>query len=384
MSRPPMNAFKGDILVVDDTPDNLRLLSAMLTRHGFEVRKAINGQGAIASAQADAPDLILLDIKMPEMEGYEVCQRLKTDVRTRDVPVIFISALDDVMDKVRAFASGGVDYVTKPFQEAEVVARIENQLNLQKLQRQLLEQNAELARSNRELEQFAYVVSHDLQQPLQSIIGFSKLLLLKNQDRFDETTSDYLNRMVESGNRMQRLIQDLLAYAQVGKQDTPFQVVDCNLILDQVLDHLHSVLSEKKVVITRECLPTVIGNETKLIQLLQNLIGNAIKFTRPDITPQIRISIEQQDDEWVFSIHDNGIGIDSQNLEKVFEVFYRAHSKIRYAGTGIGLATCKKIVEIHGGRIWVESQIQVGTTFYFTLPADLPTDWAADPASPAQ
>lgn len=367
MSHASIDTVKGDILVVDDTPDNLRLLSAMLAKHGFEVRKAINGKGAIASAQADAPDLILLDIKMPEMEGYEVCQHLKADLRTQAVPVIFISALDDVMDKVKAFASGGVDYITKPFQEAEVMARIEHQLNLQQLQQQLMKQNEELARSNRELEQFAYVVSHDLQQPLQSITGFSQHLIVKHQHSLDETAHHYLSRMIDSGSRMQRLIQDLLTYAQVGKQDETFASVDCNIVLKQVLDNLDITISEKRVELTCDTLPTIWGIETKLIQLFQNLISNAIKFTRPDTIPQIKLSVEQRDQDWLFGVHDNGIGIDSQNLEKVFEVFHRIHPTNQYPGTGIGLATCQKIVEIHGGEIWVESHVDVGTTVYFTV-----------------
>jgi len=359
--------FRGDILIVDDTPDNLRLLSAMLTKQGFEVRKALNGPAAIASTQADAPDLILLDIKMPEMEGYEVCQHLKADPRTRDVPVIFISALDDVLDKVRAFAAGGIDYVTKPFQEAEVLARIESQLQIQRLQRQLIAQNKELARSNDELEQFAYIVSHDLQQPLQSITGYAKLMLLKYRDNMDETAHDYLNRMIDSGARMQRLIQDLLAYAQVGKPLQEFTLIDCNQIIEQVLENLGTAIRERSVNISYDSLPTVYGNETQLVQLFQNLIGNAIKFTNSQVTPQIKISVSHQDDCWCFGIHDNGIGIDSQNLELIFEVFHRAHSAKQFPGTGIGLATCKKIVENHEGKIWVESQLNAGTTFYFTL-----------------
>ncbi|MDX2217267.1 MAG: response regulator, partial [Oculatellaceae cyanobacterium bins.114] len=231
----PGQPAKADILIVDDTPDNLRVLSAMLTNRGYEVRKALNGQRAIASVQSEPPDLILLDIKMPEMDGYEVCKRLKATPSPCEVPIIFISALDDALDKVRAFAAGGVDYVTKPFQEAEVLARIEHQLRIQRLQQQLVKQNEELHRSNQELEQFAYVVSHDLQQPLQSVTGFVRLLQLKYDTTLDETAQDYLNRIHETGNRMQRLIQDLLAYAQVGKQPQEFQKIDCNYILEQVL-----------------------------------------------------------------------------------------------------------------------------------------------------
>lgn len=358
---------KGDILIVDDTPDNLRVLSAMLTHRGFEVRKALNGPRAIVSVQADPPDLILLDIKMPEMNGYEVCQNLKADPKTREVPIIFISALDDAIDKVRAFSAGGVDYVTKPFQEAEVLARIEHQLRIQRLQQQLIEQNEELTRSNRELEQFAYVVSHDLQQPLQSVTGFVKLLLLKYENELDELAHDYLNRIHDAGGRMQRLIQDLLAYARVGKQEQAFQPVDCQQVLKQVLDNLQGTIVEKQVNLTYDPLPAVMGNETQLIQLFQNLISNATKFVRPGVTPEVSLSVTNREDQYIIGIRDNGIGIQPEHLERIFEIFQRVHPAQTYPGTGIGLATCKKIVELHGGQIWVESQPDVGTTFYFTL-----------------
>jgi two-component system, sensor histidine kinase and response regulator len=359
--------LQGDILLVDDTPDNLRVLSAMLTNQGFEVRKALSGQRALASVRADPPDLILLDIKMPEMDGYTVCQYLKDDPQTREVPVIFISALDDALDKVRAFAVGGVDYVTKPFQEMEVLARIEHQLRIQRLQRQLMEQNQELARSNRELEQFAYVVSHDLQQPLQSVTGFVRLIQLKYQNQLDDIALDYLNRIHDTGSRMQQLIQDLLAYSKVSNQTQELQPIDCNSVLKQVIENLQIAIAEKQVALTHDPLPTVMGSETQLIQLLQNLISNAIKFIRPDVTPKVNVSVTKQDNQWLFGVHDNGIGIESHNLERVFEIFQRTQSAANYPGTGIGLATCKKIVENHGGQIWVNSQLEIGTTFYFTI-----------------
>ncbi|XGV98714.1 MAG: response regulator [Leptolyngbya sp. BL-A-14] len=367
MNTPSPEALRGDILLVDDTPDNLRVLSAMLTNQRYEIRKALNGQRAIASVQTDPPNLILLDIKMPEMDGYTVCQHLKADPRTREVPIIFISALDDALDKVKAFAVGGVDYVTKPFQEIEVLARIEHQLRIQRLQRQLMEQNQELARSNRELEQFAYVVSHDLQQPLQSITGFVKLIQLKYDDYLDEMALDYLNRIHAAGSRMQRLIQDLLAYSKVGRQEVVLQPIDGQLVLEQVLDNLQIAIAEKEAVLTCDPLPRVMGNETLLIQLLQNLVSNAIKFVPHEVTPCVKISVAKQGNQWLFGVHDNGIGIESHHLEQVFEIFQRTQSAQNYPGTGIGLATCKKIVEHHGGQIWVTSQVKVGTTFYFTL-----------------
>lgn len=359
---------KADILLVDDTPDNLRVLSAMLTNRGYEVRKALTGQRAIASVESEAPDLILLDIKMPEMDGYEVCKQLKATARGREVPIIFVSALDDALDKVRAFAAGGVDYVTKPFQEAEVLSRIEHQLRIQRLQQQLVIQNEELSRSNRELEQFAYVVSHDLQQPLQSVTGFVKLLQLKYGDTLDETAQDYLNRIHETGSRMQRLVQDLLAYAQVGKQSQDLTLVDCNQILHQVRENLQEAIANRGTVLTQDLLPPVQGSESQLIQLFQNLISNAIKFVPEQVVPTIHISAVPQKEYWQIGVSDNGIGIKPENHQQIFEIFQRVQSSAKYPGTGIGLATCKKIVDQHGGQIWVESQWGQGTTFYFTLP----------------
>ena len=370
MKYSPTHQPKKEILVVDDTPDNLRLLSAMLTQQNYEVRKALNGARAIASTKADAPDLILLDIKMPGMNGYEVCEALKQDAETKEIPVIFISALDDVLDKVRAFAVGGADYISKPFQEAEVLARIENQLYMRELQFRLKAQNEELARSNQELEEFAHVVSHDLQQPLQSITGYAKIIALQYPDLLDTAANEYLERISDAGNRMKRLISDLLNYARIGQEEETFTLVDCNNVLTQTLSNLDIALKESQAVLDCPKLPTILGNETQLVQLFQNLISNAIKFSRSEITPEIKIAISPVEKNfWLFEIHDNGIGIPPDSLPKVFKSFRRLHADDKYPGTGIGLATCKKIVDYHRGEIWVESQPNVGTSFYFKLSA---------------
>ncbi|PSN14835.1 hybrid sensor histidine kinase/response regulator [filamentous cyanobacterium CCT1] len=360
---------QGDILIVDDTPDNLRLLSAMLGRHDLKVRKALTGQWAIAAAQVAPPDLILLDIKMPEMSGYEVCERLKADPTTQAIPIIFISALDDTLDKVKAFAAGGADYITKPFQEAEVLARIAHQLNLRRLQGQLVAQNAELVRSNRELEQFASVVAHDLQQPLQSILGYTKLISLACPDIKTSPAQPYLENILDASGRMQQMIQDWLAYAQAGQAQPLLAPVDGNALLDQVRLNLKVALTETGAKLIHGDLPRVLGNDVQLMQLFQNLISNGLKFTQPGIRPEITISVEPQPQAWRFGIHDNGIGISAEHLGQIFEAFHRLHDTQTYPGSGIGLATCQKIVEHHGGRIWAESQLGQGTTFYVILPA---------------
>lgn len=375
MDSPINELSESSILIVDDTPDNLRLLSKLLSQRGYEIRKAINGQMALASAQADPPDLILLDIRMPEMDGYEVCQHLKAHDSTQAIPVIFLSALDDVLDKVKAFGVGGVDYITKPFQTEEVLARIEMQLRLRKLQKQLAEHNQQLQQlnhalliSNQELEQFAHAVSHDLQQPLQSITGFIGLIQMKYQGQLDAGLLQYIDRILEAGKRMQRLIQDLLAYAQIGQVDLTLTPVDSKLVLYQALANLEILIAQTKAEISYDELPLVYGNETQLVCLFQNLIGNALKFTQPDTLPRIEISVTEQTDRWLFGIRDNGIGIPADSLKDIFQAFKRLKTAQHYAGTGIGLATCKKIVKSHGGEIFAESELGLGTVFYFTLP----------------
>ncbi len=368
MNRDRANAPKGDILIVDDTPNNLRLLEAALTEQGYEVRCVTNGLMALRSARVELPALILLDIKMPELNGYQVCSLLKAEEQTREIPVIFLSALDEVLDKVRAFAVGGVDYITKPFQLEEVLARIENQLTIRRQQKQLQKLNEKLSQSNRELEQFAYIASHDLQEPLRGVKFVTHLLTEEYQNRLDAKADEYIAFIGDRVTRMHKLIESLLAYSRLGRRGMEFEPTDCNELLEGVLVDLQTALSDSGTDLIHDSLPTVMGDLVQLGQLFQNLIANAIKFRRPEVPPVIKISVEPRDGEWLFGIHDNGIGIKPQDFEQIFEIFKRLHSSSEFPGTGIGLAICQKIVELHGGRIWVESQLGIGTTFYFTIP----------------
>ncbi|MCT7962714.1 response regulator [Laspinema sp. D1] len=368
-----------DILIVDDTPVNLRVLAKILSDRGYKVRKALNGQIALTACQTLLPDVILLDIMMPDMDGYEVCQRLKSDPKTQDIPIIFISALEDEWDKVKAFKSGGSDYITKPFQIEEVLARVKHHLTIQQLQYQLKIQNAELqalneqlVRSNLELEQFAHVASHDLQSPLQVIIGNADLLTWKYEQQLGPDGDRYLTNIIDASGRMTQLIQDLLTYSKVGIPPLAqsFESIDSNFVLEEALANLSGEISKSGSIITHSHLPTVRGNESQLMQLFQNIMANAIKFRLPDVSPKIEVSCNQNNrEEWQFEIRDNGIGIDPDQGDRIFEAFYRLHSYDEYPGTGIGLTLCKKIVERHGGRLWFDSIKGEGTSFYFTLPA---------------
>ena len=358
----------AEILVIDDNVVNVRLLSDILTGMGYDVRKSLNGKVALNSIRISVPDLILLDIRMPEMDGYEVCKILKSDLKTCDIPIIFISASDDTWDKVKAFQVGGADYITKPFKNAEVLARVKNHLKIRSLQKELTEKNQKLMQVNEELERFTTAVSHDLQQPIQSILGFARLLEFSLKEEIKPEEYSYLQSILGAGERMKRLIQDLLVYAKMGQETMTVETIDCQYIVEQVQENLASAIAQRDVQIGYASLPIVRGNEVQLIQLFQNLLNNAIKFTAPQVQPQIQIKAVIRKEKCLISVQDNGIGIPPDEKERVFQVFKRFHDTKQYSGHGIGLATCRKIVENHGGKIWFKSKVDEGTSFYFTLP----------------
>jgi light-regulated signal transduction histidine kinase (bacteriophytochrome) len=234
----------------------------------------------------------------------------------------------------------------------------------------LREKTDALGRSNGELEQFAYVASHDLQEPLRMVSSYVQLFEKRYAGQVDPQAQKYINYAVEGAKRMQALIGGLLEFSRVGRVDEPFGSVDTGLALDHALLNLRSAIEESHATVTRDHLPTVTGNAGRLAQVFQNLIGNAIKFRRRDAATAIHVSAVAQRKEWLFAVRDNGIGIDPQYLERIFVIFQRLHTRAEYPGTGIGLSICKKVVERHGGRIWVESQPGAGATFQFTLPRD--------------
>lgn len=263
-------------------------------------------------------------------------------------------------------------------EEALQKAKAELEIKVEERTAELYRLNEDLKRSNLELEQFAYVASHDLQEPLRAVAGYSQLLGQEYQECLNDSAQEYLAYIVDGATRMRQLIQDLLAFSRVGTRGQAFVPTDCNLVLNQALSNLQVAIAQSKAIITHDPLPNVLADKTQLVQLFQNLIGNAIKFRQGE-SPQIHIGavkgaenletkIENlKSNEWLFWVQDNGIGIKPQYLERIFEVFRRLHTRREFAGTGIGLAICKKIVERHGGQIWAESQPRVGTTFYFTL-----------------
>ena len=231
---------------------------------------------------------------------------------------------------------------------------------------QLVEQAEKLARTNAELERFVYVSSHDLQEPLRMISGFTQLLAQRYEGKLGADADDFIKYAVDGADRMSRLIKDLLKYSLLGMQEMRSAPVDFEELWYRAVMDLKVSIEESGAVLTHDSLPTIMGDATQLGQVFQNLLANAIKFTRA--APQIHVWAEQKGQEWVFGVRDNGIGIEPEYTERIFEVFRRLHSRSEYPGTGIGLAICKRVVEAHGGRMWLESEYGKGSTFYFTLP----------------
>jgi light-regulated signal transduction histidine kinase (bacteriophytochrome) len=227
---------------------------------------------------------------------------------------------------------------------------------------------ADLERSNRELEQFAYVASHDLQEPLRMVASYTQLLARRYRGKLDADADEFIGFAVDGARRMQELINDLLAYSRVGSRALQLQPVETRRLVDQVINDLGGAIEDAGATVTRDELPTVQADPTQLQQLFQNLIVNGIKFRRPDVAPIVHVAARPRDGGWTFAVKDNGIGIEPQYLDRIFVLFQRLHSRAEYPGTGIGLAICKKIVERHGGTIRVESEPGRGTTLEFTLP----------------
>ncbi len=247
------------------------------------------------------------------------------------------------------------------------VAVFDNITERKRAEEELKNRTEELARSNAELGQFVYVSSHYLQEPLRTISNFSQLLARHYKSKLDTKADQFIGSIVDETTRMQKMIENLLKYSRVGTHTKQFQPTNCEIVFDQALDNVKMAVEESGALVTHGPLPTVMADASQIVQLFQNLLSNAIKFRKEK--PRITVSAVQKGDEWLFSVKDNGIGIAPEFMEYIFKMYEREHTSAEYPGTGIGLAICKKIVESHGGRIWVESEQGKGSTFYFTIPA---------------
>jgi len=364
--EPDEGTRKLRALVVEDEPADVeRALRALRAAGlGAVCDVAQTAEEFTRLVRQNAYDVILADYKVPNWYGMETVEILRRE--GLDVPVIMVSGALGELTAVECIKQGAADYVPKHHlaRLPESVRRAMREKKLRNDHRQSLK---ELARSNRDLEQFAYVASHDLQEPLRMVATYTQLLAERYQGKLDADADKYIHYAVDGALRMQKLVQDLLAFSRVGRQGLTLENADINVVLDRALKNLEAAIQGSGAVVDHAQLPLVIADGSLLVQVFQNLIGNALKF-RGSEPPLIRVNADLKGKEWVFSVADNGIGIAAEHAESVFAIFRRLHTRAEYPGNGIGLSICKKIIEQHGGRIWVESELGHGSIFQFTLP----------------
>ncbi|MBK8434537.1 MAG: hybrid sensor histidine kinase/response regulator [Chloroflexi bacterium] len=371
-----LNTHRADILIVDDTPANLQLLTTTLSKHGYNVRAVTDGRHALMAARAVPPDLILLDIMMPEMDGFQVCAQVKADAKLKDIPIIFISALDETVDKVHGFQLGGADYVSKPFKLEEVLARMEIHLTLYHQRRQL-EQAREQDRLYFEKisqlkDEFVSTASHDLKNPLTNIKLSVDLLRRAAEKNDPHLHQKYLANIYNQVERMQQLITDLLDIVKLETgRALVREKVNIRPFLQRVVDDFALVAQESHLELVYESPATELIahiDPQQLGQALHNLLSNAIKYTPKG--GRVQLAAEQHHEQMQITVQDTGLGIPEADIPHVFEKFYRvadaAHMSVE--GTGLGLSIVQTVVEQHGGRVHLASQLGQGSVFTILVP----------------
>jgi len=407
------NKLSPKILIVDDREDNLFSIETILEKDGYTIIKADSGRAALKILLNEQDfSLILMDVQMPKMNGFETASLIYERDKLKHIPIIFITAHQYGEDLVfKGYKMGGVDYIYKPYNpdllrfkvgvfvdlyrktnellqqekklkainlslQKEIDERKASENKVNKLNNQLLQNNAELKSTNEELDRFAYVASHDLQEPVRKILLFSDKIVNTMNGGITPTVNDYLGKIVKASERMQLLIADLLKFSRHSQLVEEFSHTDFNLIVQEVIQDLDLDIQHKKGVLIAKELPSISAVPSLIRQLFHNLISNALRFSKPDCPPQIEIYSEQVINEsnlksthYNIYVRDNGIGFDQQYADDIFVVFKRLHSYHEIQGTGIGLSICKKIAEKHNGKIVAHSAVNEGSTFVVTLPA---------------
>lgn len=377
------------VLVVDDRPDNLVAVEAVLEPLKLDLIMANSGKEALKHLLTEDVAVILLDVQMPELDGYETARMIKSRGRTQNIPIIFLTARDRAVEhELAAYSSGAVDYLAKPFEptvlrsKVQVFVDLYRQASTIEEQRSLLEhrlfernlaeealrrQAIELERSNAELERFAFVASHDLREPLQVVAGF--LDLLQEKAVCDTDGLELVNLAMSTVEGMSRLVDDLLTYSRASSGQRRPVALDLDAVLEDALAQLGDRIDAHDVRVTHDPLPRVVGDRWQLGRLFWHLLDNAITF-RSDVEPEVHVGLSRRQDNWVVSVRDNGMGIDPVQVPRLFSLLGSDRTDDQPGGTGVGLALCRRVVERHGGEIWIDSVAGRGSTVSFTLPVD--------------
>lgn len=355
---------KNKILIVDDQPNNLKVISSILSKK-YKLYVANSGEKALKILDVELPDLILLDIMMPGMNGYEVCDHLKNDNRTKDIPIIFLTAKSETDDIVHGFEKGAVDYITKPFKIKEVEVRINNHIRMENAKQ-------ELQRLNAEKDKFFSIIAHDLKSPFGALLGMLELISKDFEMFSDEEIKEISNDLYNSAQGVYKLLENLLEWSRIQRKSIKFNPVHSNiyLVADNILQILYMQAKNKDIHLVNE-LPEDLKaycDENMASTIIRNLVSNAIKFT--DAGGSVTLSSQEENGMVRISISDTGIGMNEEDLNKLFriDVHHTTRGTSDEKGTGLGLILCKEFVEINGGEINVNSEVGKGTTFAFTFP----------------
>jgi len=362
-----------NLLLVDDKPENLVVLAELLEQPDRKLLKATSGNEALRLLLKNEVALVLLDLEMPGMDGYEVAQLMRAVEGTRLVPIIFVTAGDRSEERTfRGYEAGAVDFLYKPINAHTLRSKVNVFIDLHRKRAELQRVNAELESTSAslrekitDLENVSHTLSHDLRAPLRSIRSFAQIVAETQLDKLDDEGRDALTRVIKAADRMARMVDDLYRLLRLSGDEAAASDVSTVAVLDEVVAGLRSDLEQVQATVTYDGLPTVRGNRQLLAQIFQNLIANAIQFRGPE-QPRVTITAQRLAKDWRFSITDNGVGIQKEDRERVFRLFQRASSD--GSGSGVGLTLCKRAVEKLGGTIWVAPDDPPGTTFCFTIP----------------
>jgi two-component system, sensor histidine kinase and response regulator len=364
-----------NILIVDDTPDNINVLKNILSPDGYQFYISTNGELAINVATKNIPDLILMDVMMPGIDGFETCKRLKNIEATKDIPIIFITAKNEPEDIVKGFKFGGVDYITKPLRSEEVCARVKTHLTIKGLMDELENKNKLLEETNELKNKFIGMASHDLRNPLASITGFSKILIEEKNDLTDEEINEFSNIIFSVSSNMSNLVENILdvSIIESGKLELNYQTHSILKLIEERVK-IFKVFGNKKNIeirINSSIIAEFLFDSDRITQVIDNLLSNAVKFS--PYGKEIIVTLEKNDNFAKISVKDQGPGIDEEEQAKLYNPFQKLSAKPTggETSTGLGLTIAKKLVDGHNGKIDILSEKNIGTTFSFSIPLEV-------------
>lgn len=359
-----------DILIVDDRPDKALALEAILSPLNENLVTASSGSQALRLLLKREFAVMLLDVQMPDIDGFQTAELIRQNERTKDLPIIFVSAFDATDEKLqRVYALGAVDYIPTPGSPETLRAKVAVFVELYRKNRSLKKLVSQLNEKTSQLQDFCYTVAHDLRAPLRAMSGFAELLHEQYGTDLDATGREYIEKIASSSQRLDRLIQDLLRYCRVEQMEIQAEEVDLENVLQMALHHLESEIKEKGANVSiRRPLPKVRSNQGALEHVFLNLVSNAVKFSRDGTSPEVTIYSEEKGERVRVWVEDNGIGIATQYHQRVFRMFEKLDSGVKYGGTGVGLAIVSKAIERLGGMRGVESGATNGSRFWIELP----------------